>query len=165
MTEPDRNINTANQNNFLIVLTDATNGTKISYFARTVTLPGWSMGGAPMEFRNAEFSMPSNTRNKDDLSIEFLLTEELGNLIYFREWGDLGRHGEGDITECLRDISLIFLDSNKEPFGKPWRYLNAFPTNISPLTLESGIVDTMPLTFTVNFMFNQEIWNDKQQSS
>ena len=57
------------------------------------------------------------------------------------------------------DIALIFLDSNKQPVDK-WRYLQAFPTNITPLSLDTGIVDTVPNTFTVSFAFAEETWDE-----
>lgn len=163
MTSPatlDRN--PSNNNNFLVVFTPHITELAeppVEYFARTVNLPGWSMPGAATQYRNADFSMPSNSRTKDELTIEFILTERLSNLKFFRRWSQKGQHGQGDILECFKDITLIFLDSNKQPIDK-WRYLQAFPTNISPLSLDTGIVDTIPSTFSVSFAFAEEKWDE-----
>lgn len=159
---PQLDLNPANNNNFIVVFTPHVKELvqpPIEYFARTVNLPGWSMPGAGTQYQNADFSMPSNSRTKDELSIEFILTERLSNLKFFRRWSQMGQKGQGDILECFKDIALLFLDSNKQPIDK-WRYLQAFPTMISPLSLDHGIVDTVPATFTVNFAFAEETWDE-----
>lgn len=160
--QPQLDLNPANNNNFMIVLSPHVKdiaSPPVQYFARTVNLPGWSMPGAAAQYQNADFSMPSNSRTKDELSIEFMLTERMSNLKYFRRWSQMGQRGEGDVLECFKDISIIFLDSNKNPIDT-WRYLQAFPIMMTPLSLDHGIVDTIPLVFTVAFMFAEEVWDE-----
>lgn len=155
-------INPANNNNFIVIFAPSLENLAeppVEYFARTVNLPSWSMPGAPAQFQNADFSMPSNSRSKDELSIEFILTERLSNMKFFRKWSRMGQKGQGDILECFKDITLVFLDSNKNPVDK-WRYLHAFPVQISPLSLDHGIMDTVPLTFNVSFAFAEETWDE-----
>ena len=161
MTSP-LDLNPSNSNNFLLVFTPHLSEIvqpPVEYFARTVNLPGWSMPGAAAQYQNADFSLPSNSRTKDELSVEFILTERLSNMKFFRRWSRLGQRGEGNILECFKDITLIFLDSNKNAVDR-WYYKQAFPTNITPLSLDTGIVDTVPNTFTVSFSFAEESWDE-----
>lgn len=156
----DDNLNPASNNSFILVFTDTENpGSPVQYFARGVTLPGYSMPGVGFAYKNSQGSLPNNTRDKDDLSVEFLVSENLKNYKFFRRWAQKGQKGAGYIEECFKDIALIFLDSNKQPIDT-WRYLAAFPTNVSQLSLEHGVMDNMPLTFTVNFAFAEEDWDE-----
>lgn len=148
-------LNAAQNNNFIISISTA----KVDYFARSVTFPSLTMPGADTPYRGQPVSMPSNSRSKDDLTIEFILAENLHNYIFFRLWALLGTQGKGDITECFKDITITMLDSNKQPIAdvKP-RFLSAYPTNVSALSLEHGVVDPLPVTFTVGFAFAKEEW-------
>lgn len=148
-------LNPAQNNNFILSI----EALKVDYFARSVTFPSLMMPGADTPYRGAPVSMPSNSRGKEDISVEFILAEDLSNYVFFRKWALLGIKGDGDITECLKDITVAMLDSNKRPIpGVKPRFLHAFPTTISALTLEHGVVDPLPLTFTVNFSFAKEVW-------
>jgi hypothetical protein len=152
------NNNPANNNNFLVRIAGA--GITVDYWARSVTLPTLSMPGADMAYQNKQFSMPSNTSMKDELTIEFMLEEKLKNYIYFRRWAKKGLYGEGPINDCLLDMSIFFLDSNKQP-AEELKYKGCFPTNISGLTLEHGVIDVIPNTFNVNFQFMEEVFGSQ----
>ena len=151
-------LNTAANNNFILVFNDVgAEGKPARYFARGATLPGFSMPGAPVSYQGQDFALPSNSRDRDDLSCEFLVAQNLNNYKFFRRWAALGKRGTRGIDECFKDITLIFLDANKNEIDKS-RYLCAFPTNISQLSLEHGVMDSTPMTFTVNFAFAEELW-------
>lgn len=146
--------NPANNNNFLVTIAGA--GFTVNYWARSVTFPAVTMPGADMSYQNKQFSVPSNTRGKDDLNIEFILEERLKNFKFFRRWMKKGLYGDGPIHECLLDISVFLLDSNKQPIDE-MKYKGSFPTNISNLTFEHGIIDAIPMTFSVGFQFMEEV--------
>lgn len=150
-------LNPAQNNNFIISI----EALKVDYFARSVTFPSLMMSGADTPYRGAPVSMPSNSRGKEDVSVEFILAENLSNYIFFRKWAMLGISGRGLIDECFKDITITMLDSNKQPIpGVKPRFRSAFPTTVSALTLEHGVVDPLPLTFTVAFAFAEEVWGE-----
>ena len=129
----------------------------VSYFARSVTLPGWDVAAIDTPFNTHRMAMPSNSRTRDVLVVEMILSEKLSNYKEIRKWGKTALRGAGDITECMKDVTVVMLDSNKKPIDDI-KYNGCYPCTISNLTLESGIVDTMPQTFTVTFMYEEEDW-------
>lgn len=148
------NLNPAQSNNFQVVISGGKN--RIDYWARMVTLPGYSMPSAPTQYRNNEFSLPSNSRDLDNLQIEFLLDEDFENYKFFRRWMEEGLYGDGPIQNVMLDLTVIAMSSVKHPLHN-FKFESSFPTMVSQLTLEHGIVDTLPLTFTVSFNYTKEV--------
>ncbi len=131
----------------------------VSYFARSVILPGFDVGAIDTPYNTNNLAMPGNSRARETLSVEFILAERFANYKQLRRWSRLALYGEGDISECMKDVTVIMLDSNKQPIENIV-YTGCYPNNITSLNLESGIVDTMPHTFTATFMFQEEVWDD-----
>lgn len=150
-------LNPALTNSFEVVITDANVDSPISYFVRSVTIPGVSMPGADANYQRHPTPMPSNSRNRETLGIEFILSEDYSNYHFFKKWAFVAEFGEGDITEAMKDIAVIILSSNKTPIAK-FSYKNCAPSDISPLTLEHGAIDAQPQSFTVNFLFMEEVF-------
>lgn len=151
------NTNPANNNNFLITISGG--GKSVDYWARAVTLPGFMMTGADMNYQNKQFSLPSNTRQKDELTIDFIVEERLTNVKFIRNWMRKGLYGDGPIQDCLLDLTVFFLDSNKTPVDQII-YKGAFPTNMGQLSLESGIIDAIPMTISVGFQYMEEVFGE-----
>lgn len=156
--EVDDDLNPSYNSNFTIIFNEI-GGSQLSYMARSVILPGFDVAAIDVPYRTHNLAMPGNSRARETLSVEFILSERYKNYKYVRRWARKALKGEGDILECLKDVTVVILDSNKNPIDQIV-YRGCYPNNITSLNLESGIVDTMPLTFTVTFMFEEEVWDD-----
>lgn len=144
--QPDLNI--AYNVNFKLVFPQSP---ELDYFTQSVTMPGMSLGEVETPWQNFGGYTPGNRVNYDPLNVSFLLMENMDNYFYLVDW--IGRVADkGAINDQVQDVSLLILNNNRLG-NKVIKYVGMFPTNISDLSLESNVQDSVPLTFNATFRY------------
>lgn len=125
----------------------------INYFVQSTELPAINAMAIRTDIRNHQAYVPANKIEYDPLTVNFIVDEDFRNQQELHLWMLRCQHGDSSLLadEC-RDISLHLLTSNKTS-GRIVKFFKAFPTMISGIMLESGVVDPMPLMCSATFYY------------
>lgn len=123
-----------------------------NYFVTSCPLPGLNMGGVETAYKNNATNVPSNRVEYDPVTMTWIVSEDLSNHTRIRTWMHEFAFGRRPITEVMLDINLIILNSNKVPIRKV-TFIEAYPTMMSELQLESGVTDAMPIMCSTTFRY------------
>ena len=148
---------------------------KVSFFCQSATIPGINLSVATQATRYNAIPHPGDEIAFEDLTLEFIVDENMSNYITIHNWiRKLGHpYSSRDIQELPGDTLddktysdgvLFILDSN---FQKKFKvvFKDLFPTDLGALKFESTAQDVQ--YFTVNSNFKYTIYdiydiNDKK---
>lgn len=143
------NRNPANQTNFKLEIPGLE---EVNYFIQSTNLPGLTMSGIPVPFRNHQTNVPSNKIEYDEVTMNFIVEEDYSNHTQIRLWMHAFSMGTDPIWSVTKNINLFILDSNKQPRLKVV-YYNAYPTALGAISLDSAVNSTEVIATTASFRY------------
>lgn len=151
------------KNNFRIDIPDNNATRTFQWQIQTATIPGVSMEVASVT-RGPKYSKLANNNiagtgtTYDDLSIQFLVDEDLQTYAEIYKWMiTMNNPTGGSISDGKVPVTILLhiLDNNKDKIVATYRFINAFPKSISSVEwnyTESGDVETV--TCEVEFEYS-----------
>ena len=133
---------------------------KVNYFMQKVSLPDFASGG-PIEqpTRFVSVKHPSRNVSFDNLSIEFLVDENLENWRELYDWMrtiylvDDYRKFESETSTHFTEGSILLLNSAMN-VNKDIRFHNLLPISLSGIDFDSTDTDLSPRIATATFAFD-----------
>lgn len=148
---------------------------KVSFFCNVANIPGISMGNAEQPTYLKNIPLPGDKVDFEDLSLSFLVDENLENYMQIQNWirgigypenineiKDFQKPSEyidqpdKSQLNLYSDGTLIVLSSNLRPNFKV-KFTNLFPVSLS--TLQFDATDTDVQYFTAEATFKYTIYN------
>ena len=133
----------------------------VSYFCQSVNIPGISLGEAVRTTPFVDYALPGDKVSYDDLSLAFLVDEDMANYIELVDWiKNLGNTSDPEkqyktLTGTdgkLSDSSLTVLTNNMNA-NRDIVFFDCWPTSLSELSMESITGDIEPLQATATFKY------------
>lgn len=136
----------------------------VSLFAQTVDIPGVNIGRAIVPTSNVDYNQPGDKVEFDDLSIQFIVDEDLAN--YREVWNWIMYLGYPESTEQFRMLadgetqytekSDIYMTTTTNKFNPNWhlKFVDAFPVMLSGISFINNNITLMPLVATVTFDYS-----------
>jgi len=140
-------------------------------YIKSVTFPDYNMeeitseGEFGMNIRHPKAGMQIN-KNLSQLQIEFFVSEDMQNYLYFMKWMLELKYGQldgGNYDGMIRDynipvINLILLDNEKRTTAII-KFTKAFLLNLSSMPMTFGTSDEV--VFTANFSYEEMLYEQK----
>lgn len=147
-TNLTNNKNSLFPGNFKVTI-DRTEYANIEFFCTKVNLPGLTKAAVEQKFRDRPAFFPGGIVNFDEITITFIVDEDMVNYREIFDWIT-----EGDrVNPKFRDITLSIL-TNKNTTGREILFHDTFPTSLSGIDFDASAVDASPITCTAIFKFN-----------
>lgn len=126
---------------------------EVEYRVQSVTIPGLNLGTATMPNPFTPIFEPGNI-TYDDLSVQFLVGEELRDYLEIFDWMEGLGHPDNlsQYKNKRGDCSVIVLNSAKHPIYSI-DFSDAYPVSLSPINFDSMMMDTTYFTASVSFRF------------
>ena len=133
---------------------------KVNYFMQKVSLPDFASGG-PIEqpTRFVPVKHPSKNVSFDNLSIEFIVDENLENWRELYDWMrtiylvDDYKNFESETSTHFTEGSILLLNSAMN-VNKEIRFHNLLPISLSGIEFDSTDTDLSPRIATATFAFD-----------
>lgn len=115
----------------------------IDFFVTTVTIPGFNVGEVIQRGINKAIPRPGNTLEKDPLTVQFLLDEDMNNWLAIYEWMTgmtfpidfeqsrtwIKKQKDAGVQDYYSNITIFLLKNSMRP-NLALTFHNAFPTNL-----------------------------------
>ena len=141
----------------------------VTYFCQTANIPGVSLGEVTRATPFVDIAVPGDKVSYDDLSIAFLVDEDMANYIEMVDWiKNLGNTSDPknqygkfkNITDSgfaekdvkVSDCSLTILTNNMNA-NKDIVFFDCWPTSLSELSLETVADSIEPMQATATFKY------------
>ena len=156
------NINPLQSNGFLFGIQKLP---EVNYFCQEVTLPSLDLPYAAMDTPLSRVHVPGDKIDFGDLSLTFLLDEDMVNYVALHNWlVGLGFPENREqyalfvadgipSLKASSDAVLQILNSANN-VSKTIRFVDVIPTSISQVTLQSTTTDTTYITATATFKYS-----------
>ena len=143
----------------------------VTYFCQSTNIPGITLGESTRATPFIDYPIPGDKITYDDLSINFLIDEDMENYIELMDWmKNLGSPSDPTLQYAklqeesatnplggiLSDCTLTILTNNMNA-NKNITFVDCFPTSLSELTFESITDDITPITATTTLKFRDFI--------
>jgi hypothetical protein len=145
---PDLNVNMLTPVGFRLTIDEDLKFTE--YFCVAVSLPTASLPEIAGTFRNKQYRIPGESLAYDNLSVTFIVDEELTNYNEIFNW--LNYNSTND-TLKYRDLRLSIL-TNQNTTNKQVSFHNAIPTSLDGFDFDTRTTDVEYLTSTVSFSYD-----------
>jgi len=146
----------------------------VEYFTTTANIPGISFtGDADINTPFKTIAMIGDTLDFEDLTVEFLVNEDLSNYREIHDWmTGIGfpqsnpqfttalaentgtAAGENNVTSLLTSDATMTILSNKNNPILRCNFRNCHPKSLSALSFNSQSTDTEQITATVTFKYD-----------
>ena len=129
------------------------------YFCRSVNVPGITFGEILRPTNGlVDIKVPGDSFRYDDLTLSFLINEDLGNWKEIHDWmrsmASVEKHeGETSMKNNYSDATLMLLSSNYNPTFK-FDFIDCFPKSLSSIDFDTSLNDVNPINAVVTFGFN-----------
>lgn len=142
---------------------------KVSGFAQRFNMPGIRLGQAKQMTGNVDISIPGDKIDFEELEIQFLVDENLENFMEVFHWmlylafvRDTKQfyklyNGETRFTETS-DIILTTTTNKKNPNSRI-HFVDAFPTNLTPVEFTNVDTTAQPVIASVMFSYKYYYFN------
>lgn len=137
MTERQNDYSNSLNTNFQVFIDRLPN---VQFFLTDTPVPDVDVGGAVVNTRVHDFSLPGDKVEFGPLTIGFYVDEywfsyeEVYNWLFNMSNPDIPENSRGDLRT---DIHVALLDNNKNKFATV-KFIDAFPTNLSGVTYNTG---------------------------
>lgn len=124
----------------------------IDFYVKTANIPDVNTGTLEQSFTNQTLPLPGNNMTWGELSITFLVDEEMSNYKAIFDWL---LKAQTDDTFALdnNDIILtVFTAQGNRVYD--FIFTNCFPSDVTSLTFETTTPDDVPLECTVTFKYD-----------
>ena len=137
---------------------------EVNYFCQEVTLPSLDLAPSTMDTPLSRVYMPGDKLDFGDLSLTFLVDEEMINYVALHNWliglGFPENHeqytnfiaGKVPSMAAVSDAVLQVLSSSNNTV-RTIRFVDAFPTSLSQISLQSTTTDTVYIAATATFRY------------
>lgn len=122
------------------------------FAVQRATLPDITAEAAPVARPQRNIGFTPDKLTYSDLSVSFLVDEDFTNYTEIHDWMYGGVTVEEDDSK-YRDISLLILGSHNNKV-REFKFISAFPTNLSSLDFDSTISDADYLVANVTFHYS-----------
>ena len=126
----------------------------VEFACTGVSIPGISLNATIQVSRYSDIKHPGDKLEYEDLSLEFLVDEELKNYQEISDWLKyIESTSYSKINETISDSKIIINDSSHKLIGT-YTFKDSFPVSLSSIQLsvdETGVVfprATVSLTYT-----------------
>lgn len=154
------NLNLLQPTSFKLII-DRKNFTNLEFFCQSVALPAMDVPAAELQYQRINtVPMPGDKLNFGELECMIIVDENMNSYTEMYNWlqrtiqtkmrTPLDREDNLPPTYC--DVSVAILNSNNNTSRKI-KYIDAIPTGIGNLVMETTVGDTTQLTFPVTFRF------------
>lgn len=98
----------------------------------------------------------AGTVNNGDLHVRFKVGENMSNYLELLDWINTLGHPDSlsQFEDLKSDCSIIVMNSSRQP-NIEFKYTDAWPYNIGPLSFDTTITDVQYVTVDVSFKFNR----------
>ena len=130
----------------------------LTFFCQSCNLPDFSFSQIEQPTRFIPVKHPGRGYNFGDLSITFLVDEDMVNYLEIFNWmrsiGNLINHSEHleKTSEHFSDASISILNSAMKP-NLTVDFKDIFPTSLTGIDFSSTAVDTEPILVTATFAY------------
>lgn len=124
------------------------------FSVQRVEIPDITADGAPMNLPQRNIAFSADKITYADLSLTFLLDEDFTNYIEIHDWmyGAVTQPDAPDVAK-YKDISLLILSSHNNVV-REFKFVKAFPINLSSVQFDSTLTDAEYLTASVTFHYS-----------
>lgn len=155
------NLNILGNNNFHFEIYELP---QVSMFAQEFSLPGITLGRAPVATSAVDYNVPGEKIEYEDLVITFMVDEYLGNYIEVFNW--MTSLGFPEDTQQFRDMKegktiykeksdiILTVTTNKFNPHHEVHFIDCFPTDLSPVDFTNTDVTITPIQSTVSFDYS-----------
>lgn len=161
------NINPLQSNGFQFAINKLP---EVTFFCQEVTLPSIDLPAADMSSPLVDMPIPGDKLNFGELNIVFLIDEDMANFVAVHNWmvglGFPRSHDDykrfllqnrnslstNELLAGYSDATLQVLDSSNNAV-RTITFLDAFPTSLAQITLQSTTSDTQYLAASASFRF------------
>lgn len=127
----------------------------VTYFAQNVVLPGVQVGVVERNTPVGKLYHPGDY-SFDEISINFLVDENLSNWISVYEWmkqiTNIGNFTDYNRDEIYSDVSIVSLN-NHSGYNKEFQLTNVFPVTLSGIEFDSTSDRSEPVIANVTFRY------------
>ena len=125
---------------------------QLEFMAMSVNVPTVSLGTIEQPYQNTRLKLPDNKFEWDDITIEFIMDENL--LVYelIKDWISDARQDQPEWQKAIKTINILPLDSNKN-IEYSFELQGCFPTNITGWSYTSNSSISEYVTFSVSFAY------------
>lgn len=133
---------------------------ELEYRVQTIDLPGISLGTANRPTMFGAGIPYSGDLTFEDLNLSFLIGENMADYLEIWSWlMSLGHASDFDsfpkkLTDGFSDVSILLLNSAMKP-KMLYKFIDAYPTNISSIHLDTTLTDVQYATCSVNFKYSR----------
>tara|TARA_Y100000593_G_scaffold54218_1_gene101377 strand:+ start:10223 stop:10735 length:513 start_codon:yes stop_codon:yes gene_type:complete len=133
----------------------------LNYFCQGASIPGLTLGETARVTPFVDYAMPGDKVTFDDLTISFLVDEDLANYTEIVNWiKNLGNTEDPktqyntltDNDDKVSDCTLTLLTNNMNA-NKNIIFLDCWPSSLSELTLETMADSIEPLSASATFKY------------
>ncbi len=144
---------------------------ELDYFIQEVQLPSISLGSSVFATNVHDLKMPGETLEFADLTVNFLVDENMTNYLAIQDWmfglgfpaghelyrgllqSERNAANYGEVSKTVSDCFLTVLNSDNRPL-KRFQFVDAFPTDLSALTFQSTNTDVQYLVASATFTYS-----------
>lgn len=149
MSKVKFNYNNALDTNFKITFPNHINS-DLELNAVSANIPGITLQAINQNYKDIRVKLPDNLYDWDDITITFLMDEDLYTFELLYNWVKSVNHDNMDKT--FHDIDILPLDGNKK-LNYSFLYKKAWPTNISGWQYTTMGNDANAIMFDVTFAY------------
>lgn len=142
------NYNSAITSNFKVTIPGEQ---KLEFYAHSINIPTTTLSPIEVNYKDTRIKVPDNKYIWDDITIQFLLDEDLYSYELLRGWLIKVR-SEEYWQKGLKDINILPLDSNKN-IEYSWVAQGAWPNMIGGWQYSSGQSGSEFIMFDVTFSY------------
>ncbi len=163
-----KNLNHLREKNFISKMAVA-KLPNIDFFVTTLTMPGFNVGEIPVRSLNKLIPVPSNSLDKDPLTVQFIIDEDMRNWLELYDWmmgmtypesfqqsknwvNDRKQKELSDKSIYYSDLQITILKNSMMPNLK-FTFHNAFPTTLDGFDLTIAGSDE-PLVASSTFTYS-----------
>lgn len=140
----------------------------VEYWSYSVNVPGVTLGEAIQPNPFLDLKLPGDKLTFDPLILNFIVQENLANYIELFNWifnighpEDLASYksiARADESKSIKsnlysDATLFILSNKHNPIVKV-KFIDVYPTALSPLTYDASITDVTPITTDVTLNYS-----------
>lgn len=130
---------------------DKTKYPNVEYFCNALTVPGISTGPAEAPFRNNRYAESGDTIEFSELTLTFLIDEDLNN--YFELWEWIYRNAK-ELDKTDKSDAIVSILTSHSNVNKQLKFIDVFPINISDIEFSSINTDVEYITATASFRYS-----------
>ena len=153
----------------------------VDYFCQAASIPEVSIGVREIPTPVKDFSVPGDKMTFGDLSLRFLVNEDMDNYFEIYKWlkgltnpkvqSDFAKYintvdekgRSSQFMKTMSDARLLVLNSNYNSIATI-NFYNIFPTSLTTLEFDASATDINYFTAEVNFRYTIYEITDKDQS-